>query len=258
MNLLEKLSLNHPESSKSTLRKWIKMGRVTINGKVADHPQTPVEGEAIVALEKKKKLLAYDVEILYQDKDLVVLNKPRGLLTVKAAYEEERTVHGALKQSFSNVYPVHRLDRETSGVMVMALSEEARVGLKKQFHDHSIHREYRAIVIGHLQGSGTWKVPLQEDTNYVVCPHPQGEMAITHYKALKQRGKTTVMQFILETGKKNQIRAHCLHAGFPILGDQKYGKDGRGPLHLHAYFLSFAHPITNAPMKFSTPPPFET
>ncbi|MCP5504532.1 MAG: RluA family pseudouridine synthase [Chlamydiales bacterium] len=256
--LLERLVLEFPDSSKSTLKKWIKAGRIRVDGQKALEPHQEVSEQALIRLMDKQKFLNLDIEVLYEDRDLIVVNKPEGILSVATAFETEETVHGVLKKEFRRVFPVHRLDRETSGVMVMALSDIAREGLKEQFHTHSIHREYRAIVRGKIEGSGTWKCRLLEDANYFVRPHPKGDLAITHYTVLNNRGKTTALQLILETGKKNQIRAQALAAGYPILGDQKYGDTSSGRLHLHAYALDFIHPVTHKKMSFKSPVPFET
>lgn len=256
--LLERLIVEFPDSSKSTIKKWIKGGRIQVDGKKILEPHAFISTEALICLTDKQTFLDLDIEVLYEDRDLIVINKPEGVLSVATAFETKETVHGVLKEKFHSVFPVHRLDRETSGVMVMALTNDAREKLKEQFHTHSIHREYRAIVRGKLEGSGTWKCRLLEDANYFVRPHPKGDLAITHYTVLNNRGKTTALQFILETGKKNQIRAQALAAGYPILGDQKYGDTSSSRLHLHAYALHFIHPTTQKKMSFTSPVPFET
>lgn len=257
MQILERLVLDFPESSRSTLRKWIKGGRILVDGKKIKEAKFSINEGATVTLKEKQKRLGLDIEVLYEDRDIVVVNKPEGVLSVATAFEEQDTVHGVLKREYRRAFPVHRLDRETSGVMVMALNEEAKEGLKKQFHMHTIHRQYIAILRGKLEGSGTWKCLLKEDSNYFVRPHPKGMLAITHYEVLHRRRKTTVVQFTLETGKKNQIRAQALEAGFPILGDQKYGNTPASRLYLHAYHLKFTHPIKGKEMRFEAPPEFE-
>ncbi len=256
--IIERLVLEFPDSSKSTLKKWLKAGRINVNGKKVLEPHIEVEENATITLREKQKFLDLGIEVLYEDRDLIVINKPEGVLSVATVFQSEETAHGVLKKEYRRVFPIHRLDRETSGVMAFALSEKAREGLKVQFHTHSIHREYRAIVRGKVEGSGTWKCRLLEDANYYVRPHPKGDVAVTHYTVLNSRGKTTAIQFILETGKKNQIRAQSLAAGFPILGDQKYGDTSSGRLHLHAYGLDFIHPVTKKKMSFKSPVPFET
>lgn len=257
LTLLERLANQFPESSRSTVRKWLKGGRILVDGvKVKEPHFVPKEG-ATITLREKQKFLELEIEVLYEDPFLVVVNKPEGLLSVATAFETEETVHGVLKKHYPRAFPVHRLDRETSGVMAMALTEEAQKGLKEQFHSHSIERKYQAIVRGQLEGSGTWKCRLLEDHNYYVRPHPKGALAITHYRVINTRGKTTAVEFTLETGKKNQIRSQALHAGYPILGDQKYGDTASGRLHLHASELTFIHPITGKKMAFKTSPSFE-
>lgn len=256
MLLLDRLEKEFPDSSKSTLRKWIKHGRVAVDGAIITLPDQDIEERAKIALNNKPKMLPLGIKILYEDRDLIVLDKPEGVLSVATAFETEATVHGILKKEYRSVFPVHRLDRETSGVIVFALSEKGRESLKKQFRDHSIHREYLAVVLGHLKGRGTWKHTLIEDKSYFVSPHPQGELAITHYQALDLRPKTTLVRFMLETGKKNQIRAQALAEGFPILGDQKYGKSERGRLYLHAHRLEFLHPTTGKLLRFQSEAPF--
>ena len=207
-------------------------------------------------MDEKQKFLDHGIELLYEDRFLVVIGKPEGLLSVATPFEVEETVHGVLKKERRRAFPVHRLDRETSGVMVMALTPEASQELKTQFHAHSIERKYIAVVLGKLEGSGTWKCHLLEDKNYYVRPHPKGALAITHYRSLKVRAQTTVVELTLETGKKNQIRAQALAAGYPIMGDQKYGDHHASRLHLHATTLGFDHPITKKRMTFTLPPPF--
>ncbi|MGE3715412.1 MAG: pseudouridine synthase [Simkaniaceae bacterium] len=250
---MEVLPTVFPDSSKATLKKWLKFGRILVDGKVVSDPRTEIRKEANVALRKKETILDLEIEVLYEDADLIVISKPEGVLSVATVYETEKTAHGVLKKLYPEVYPVHRLDRETSGVMVFALSKAAREGLKGLFFHHNITREYRAIVKGNLRGEGTWKSRLKEDANYFVKPDPNGDLAITHYKALNTKG---YVKFTLETGRKNQIRAQALEAGYPILGDQKYGGSTSTRLFLHAYRLEFVHPLTGRQMAFKARVPF--
>ena len=255
--LIDQLILKFPNSSKSTLKKWIKEGRILINGQKKKKPHLEIDQIDTITLERKPTFLDLSIEVLYQDRHLIVINKPEGVLSVATAFQSQETVHGVLKKSFRHVFPVHRLDRETSGVMVMALAKEAHSRLKMQFQAHSVYREYRAIVRGKMEGTGTWESRLLEDAQYFVRPHPKGELAITHYTVLNHRKKTTAVQFVLETGKKNQIRAQACAKGCPILGDQKYGDTSNQRLHLHAYALDFIHPVTYKKMSFRSPIPFQ-
>ncbi|MEM8727642.1 MAG: RluA family pseudouridine synthase [Chlamydiota bacterium] len=256
--LLERLLLTFPDSSKSTLKKWLKAGRIRVDGARVSEPRLEVDEKASIRLTDKQRFLDLNIEVLYRDRDLIVVDKPEGVLSVATAFETKATVHGVLKKGFRSVFPVHRLDRETSGVMVVALSEIGRQGLKEQFHSHSIHREYRAIVQGKITNSGSWKCRLLEGADYFVYHHPQGKLAVTHYTVLNNRRKTTALRLILETGRKNQIRAQAAAAGYPIVGDRKYGNRSIGRLRLHAYALGFIHPVTHKKMAFKSPVPFET
>lgn len=253
MKLIDALPALFPHSSKATLKKWLKAGRILVDGRLVSAPHAEVLENAQISLRKKQTFIDLGIEILYEDRDLLVLNKPEGVLSVSTAYEKEKTVHGVIKKLYREVFPVHRIDRETSGILVFALSTKAREGLKEQFLHHTIYREYRAIVEGNLAGEGTWKHHLKEDANYFVQSHPKGDHSITHYKVLNKKGYT---QFILETGRKNQIRAQAREAGHPIRGDQKYGGSTSFRLFLHAYRLEFIHPITQKNMKFASPVPF--
>ncbi|NGX51403.1 MAG: Ribosomal large subunit pseudouridine synthase D [Chlamydiae bacterium] len=255
MKMMEQLPTVFPDSSKATLKKWIKHGRILVDGKVVRDLRATLREGAILALKKKKNFLELEIEVLYEDSDLIVLSKPEGVLSVATAYDGVNTVHGVLKNHYREVYPVHRIDRETSGVMVFALSKEGREGLKELFFHHTIFREYRAIIKGQISGEGTWTSRLKEDANYFVKPHPDGDLSITHYKVLNARG---LVKFTLETGRKNQIRAQALEAGFPILGDQKYGGSTNRRLFLHAYRLEFVHPVSGKQMAFKAPIPFAT
>ena len=255
--LIEQLILKFPNTSKSTLKKWMKGGRILVNGQKKTHTDQMVSEIDTITLRKKQTFLDLSIEVLYQDRTLIVINKPEGLLSVATAFQAEETAHAVLKKKFRRVFPVHRLDRETSGVMVFALSKEGREGLKTQFQMHTVYREYHAIVRGKLDGTGTWESHLLEDAQYFVRAHSQGQLAITHYTVLQQRKKTTAVQFVLQTGKKNQIRAQAFEKGYPILGDQKYGDFPNKRLYLHAYALDFTHPITGKKMSFRSPTPFQ-
>jgi 23S rRNA pseudouridine1911/1915/1917 synthase len=261
--LLDALAKMAHGSSKSTLRSWLKLGRVLVDGKVCKIGSSRVMKGQTVAI--KKKVDSSEIQILYSDRHIAVIDKPAGILSVSAPYEKGETAHGYIKRIHKpqKVYPVHRLDRETSGVMVFALTEEAKDDLKKQFEKHAVIRQYYAIVEGHLKETkGTWKSLLSEDKNYKVYSTrspSKGKAAVTHYRVVKTTKKTTHLVLNLETGKKNQIRVHCQDAGHPVVGDKKYGpaKLSAGRLCLHAKNLEFPHPVTGKNMRFESPLPKE-
>lgn len=260
--LLEALKEGFPESSVNTLRSWLTDQRITINQKTVSHAKQMVYPGEIILLGKRKIYMDEGIEILYEDKHVIVLYKPAGILSVATDYNLVQNVHSYLKERLDRrVFPVHRLDREASGVMVFAYSEEAQKALKTQFEEHSILRNYIAVVEGELKPSqGTWQSYLYEDGNYVVrsiSNKEMGEKATTHYKVIQYTKKTTTLLVSLETGRKNQIRVHCSEAGHSILGDKKYKSTVKfeGRIALHAYKLGFEHPILKKPMTFEKAPP---
>lgn len=261
--LLEALAIIFPESSKTSLRSWIKEGRVTVDGKVIKLTAHHVLKDQKVILHPKANLVEGLVPILFEDKHFVAIDKPAGLLSVSTAFEKTETAFSYLKRKYypRQVYVVHRLDQDTSGVMLFALSQEGYTGLKETFQRHDLTRQYVAIVEGRLdKQNGTWESYLVEDRQYVVKSTEdsyKGELAITHYKVEKTSKFYSLLSLTLETGKKNQIRVHCQEAGHSIVGDKKYG--GKGSpikrLCLHAHLLEFNHPVTGKAMRFISPLP---
>lgn len=264
MPLLEAMSLLAPNSSKTSFRSWIKEGRVKIDESVANSPNQTVETGQTVSVGQRRKFIDEEIEILYEDRDLVVINKPIGLLSVASLFEKGETAHAVLKRYYRTpIYVVHRLDQDTSGVMVFARHEKAAEELKKLFETHDIERRYVGIVEGSLDpSSGTWSSYLFEDSFYVVhsTENPEkGRLAITHYNTQGTTEKFSIVLFTLETGRKNQIRVHAQLAGHPIVGDKKYGSrfNFLRRLCLHALVLAFKHPMTHKPLRFETAIPEE-
>lgn len=255
MTVLEALSLLSPGSSKTTMRDWIKEGRVNVDGSQVRLSSAIIHEGQTVSLGGKRKKNS-PIPIVYEDAHFVVVDKPSGWLSVSTNFENEKTVHAYLKKIYKQVFVVHRLDQDTSGIMLFALTEEAFKGLKSLFKSHDIEREYIALVEGKMpMSTGTWRSYLFEDSNYYVhsTQDPlKGELAITHYEVLKPKGRNTLIKLRLETGKKNQIRVHCQDAGHPVVGDKKYGGQGSDRLYLHACHLGFKHPITKKQMSFSS------
>jgi len=258
--LLEVLGELFPDSSKTMLRSWIKAGRIIISTKRICDARFPIATGTPISFDDKVKHARCGIKILYEDQNLIVLQKPVGLLSVSTHFEENETVHAILKErsSSSQVFPVHRLDREASGVMVFAYSPEAKEGLKEQFYSHSIKRQYLALLEGCMEKKkGKWESLLKEDKTYFVASHPDGKRAVTHYEVIDTTKQFTALNVWLETGRKNQIRVHTSEAGYPIVGDHKYGAT-QNPLKrlgLHAYHLSFIHPLTKKKMEFESFPP---
>lgn len=263
--LIDALQGIHPESSKSTLRSLLKDERVLVDGVTCKIANTPLKTGQIVEIVKKNKSLVIEegIEILYQDPYLTVINKPTGLLSVSTDFEKDLTAHKLLKKHFypKKVEVVHRLDKDTSGIMIFALDPKTQTSLKNLFEKHDIDRQYVAIIEGKLaQKEGTWSSYLFEDSNYIVHStdnSKNGTLAITHYKVIGYSKKYTRVNFTLETGKKNQIRVHTSDSGHPVAGDLKYGASSNpaNRLMLHAFRLGFVHPIKRQHMQFTVPPP---
>lgn len=229
-----------------------------VEGRVVRLANHPVQAGESVEIGPKVQFLRGDIRLLYEDADLVVIVKPEGLLSVATDFETH-SAHAILKErKEAIVYPVQRLDRETSGVMVFAYTQRAREGLQEQFQAHSIDRTYSGIVEGILQEKkGSWQSYLIEDPDYFVRSANQGKLSITHYEVIRETRKLSLVRFKLETGRKNQIRVHCSEAGHPLAGDEKYGAKTNPAkrLCLHASRLGFMHPASGKKMQFEIPMP---
>ncbi|MBQ8472787.1 MAG: RNA pseudouridine synthase [Bacilli bacterium] len=200
------------------------------------------------------------LKIIYEDKYLLVVDKPNNLLTVSNEKESENTlfhkVYLYIKRKNKNqkIFIVHRLDYDTSGLVVFAKSEK----VKKQLQDNwdQVIRKYMAIVHGNLETkSGTIKSYLKMTKTQLVYStndSKNGKLAITSYKTILENKKYSLLDIDIKTGRKNQIRVHLNDLGYPILGDKKYSsiKDKAKRMYLHAYYLEFTHPITNNKLKF--------
>ena len=206
------------------------------------------------------------VKIIYEDAFIVVVEKNVGILSM-AANHHAFSVKSVLDEYFRRskqactAHVVHRLDRDTSGLMVYAKDIDTEQILEHNWHDIVYDRRYVAVVSGEVAGDGgtvaNW---LKDNKAYVTYSSPVdngGKYAVTHYHVLARTTDHSLVEFKLETGRKNQIRVHTADMGHPVCGDVKYG-NGDDPLHrlcLHAYMLCFTHPVTGERMEFETPVP---
>jgi 23S rRNA pseudouridine1911/1915/1917 synthase len=256
--LLDILAKLFPASSKRTLKQWLQFKRVLVEGEVVDKPHLQVEeGQTIEVTTKTKKALG--VPLLYKDKWFIAIHKPHGLLSVPAADGEESALH-KLRVHFRQpeIEPAHRIDQETSGVLLFTRTPEAKKRMIPLFAKHEIHREYLAVVEGtSLPEEGTWRLFLKELPSYhvVACREDEGEESITHFKVLKKTKRVTLLRLVLETGKKHQIRVHAKMSGHPIVGDARYGSGKSERMMLHAHSLGFIHPFIGKQMLFYSPLP---
>lgn len=206
------------------------------------------------------------LSIVYEDRWIIVIEKNVGILSMAAAHSAlnvKAVLDDYLQRSHQkcHAHVVHRLDRDTSGLMVYAKDMETEQILERNWHDIVYERRYVAVVSGVVkQDKGTIANWLKDNKAYVTYSSPTdngGKYAVTHYFTLKRSASHSLMEYRLETGRKNQIRVHSADMGHPVCGDVKYG-NGDDPLHrlcLHAYKLYFHHPVTHKPMEFETPIP---
>lgn len=202
--------------------------------------------------------------VLYEDRDVIVVEKPCGLLTIGTDRDKTRTVHTILNdyvrkgdpRSRNRVYIVHRLDRETSGILVLAKSETAKIFLQEHWQETDKH--YFTIVYGELKPkTGTISSYLTENNAFKVYSTPDpalGKLSHTEYAVVKETRGLSLLDIHLLTGRKHQIRVHLSEKGHPVVGDKKYGKgnDSYGTLALHAGSLSFTHPANGKRLTFTT------
>jgi len=206
-------------------------------------------------------------DILFEDRDIIVIDKPAGLLTMATDREKRRTAYALLfdhvqsRKTAWRLFIVHRLDREASGLLVFAKTEEAKHCLQEQFKDHSANRTYVAVTAGRIaKDQYTLTSFLAENSAFRCYSTPdttRGKRAVTHVTVLRRSAQRTLVELRLETGRKHQIRVHLAEQGHPIIGDPVYGQD-KSPIRrmaLHATQLRFRHPHTHEPMTFDSPMP---
>ena len=261
-----------PETKRKQVRDWLKFGCVTVNGRVVrqfDHALKPgdkigIASRGVAAPETK---LAGGIRIRHEDADLLVIEKPAGLLSIASASETDRTAYAMLtdhvrrgdKRGRERVWIVHRLDRETSGLMVFAKMEAAKTALQQSWE--SAEKKYFAVVEGAPpRDSGTLESWLDESNPlkvYVTDEKPGARRAITHYRVTKKSAARALVELTLGTGRRHQIRVQLAEAGCPIVGDKKYGaeSDPLKRIALHAMSLRFAHPSGGRGMRFESPLP---
>lgn len=267
-----------PDLTRSHIKLLIENGDATLNGKIVKAGEKLRIGDEISVVipeVKKVETVAEDIEldIVYQDDDLAVINKPQGMVVHPACGNYEHTLVNALlfrldKLSGINgeIRPgiVHRLDKNTSGLLVVAKNDKAHNNLAKQIAEKTCSRVYRALLSGVLKTEeGVIETHIarskENRKKMAVCPDTEGKYAKTHYKVIKLYRGYSYVEFSLATGRTHQIRVHSKHIGFPVVGDDVYGrKDKRFNLNgqlLHAYQLSFNHPTTNERMTFTAPLP---
>ncbi len=264
------------ELSRTQAQKLIRDGAITLNGEPAKPNTATAPGDAIdicypepVAIDVQPEDIPLDV--LYEDRDLLVVDKPQGMVVHPAPGHPNGTLVNALLYRIGDLSGiggelrpgiVHRIDRMTSGLLVVAKNDAAHRRLSEQFRDHTAHRSYVALVDGNLkEDEGTIDAPIARHPadRKKMAIVPGGREAVTHWQAVERYGQYTLLRLELETGRTHQIRVHMASVQHPVTGDDVYGRSkrpfGLKGQALHGYRLTFQHPQSGEAMRFYAPPP---
>ena len=273
------LAQQMPDQSRSFLQKLIREEQITVNGRpVKANYRLQPEDQVLVIVPDPQlpDILPENIplDILYEDSDVLVINKPKGMVVHPAAGHYTNTVVNAVmyhcQGNLSGINGVmrpgivHRIDRDTTGAIVICKNDQAHQSLSQQLKEHSITRSYRAIVWNNLkEDEGTVDRPIGRhpvDRKKMAVNEKNGKPAVTHYRVLERFGRFTYIECRLETGRTHQIRVHMASIGHPLLGDEVYGPSGKQPFRLqgqclHAMTLGFLHPSTGEYVEFEAPLP---
>ena len=272
--LLTFLFARRPEVKRTTVRQWLKHGAVQVNGRSVTRTNHALQVGDVVSIRGKGEVhgggpLLPGMEVLFEDVSLLVIEKPANLLSMASATERDKTAYAVLtdyvrrgnRQGSERVWIVHRLDRETSGVMVFAKTEVAKCTL--QGHWNKTEKRYLAVVEGHPPADqGVLQSHLDERGPFRVYSAAASERtrhAVTPYRVVKHNATRALLELTPTTGRRNQLRVHLADVGCPIVGDRKYEArtDPAGRLGLHAEALQFTHPDSEALVRFRSPLPHE-
>lgn len=261
--------LSHAKESRNKIKATLQGRGIKVNGKVVTQFDAPLRKGDRIQVARHKNNSAFKsryVKIVYEDRWIVVVEKNIGILSMAAGHSS-LNVKSVLDDYFQKTrqrcraHVVHRLDRDTSGLMIYAKDIDTEQILEHDWHGTVYDRRYVAVVSGEMEDdNGTVRNWLKDNKAYVTYSSPTdngGKLAVTHFHVLARTTEHSLVEYKLETGRKNQIRVHSADMGHPVCGDTKYG-NGDDPLHrlcLHAYVLCFVHPITKERMEFSTPIP---
>lgn len=263
--LLEFLGHRLQSWARSTLKQRLQSGCISVNGFTVtqfNHPLNVGDIVEVSASAKPANAAPSQLDILYADRDLIAINKPAGLLSVGTEKETQMHALATLRKQLSRrtqaikLWPVHRIDRDTSGVLLFATSHEIREAVMARWD--SCEKTYQAIVTGiPSPAQGTINQPLRLDEvayHVHVGAHPNAKPAVTHFDTERVVGTRTLLNVQLETGRQHQIRAHLAWLGYPVVGDPRYGTAG-GRMGLHALRLKIIKPGSSTVLVFETPAP---
>lgn len=256
---------NNVEMSHKKIKSLLKYQNILVNNKVITKYNYLLNINDMVEIKEYKiKKHSKELDIIYEDKNIIVVNKKAGLLTIANAKEKEKTLYHMVREYIkstnknNNIFIIHRLDRETSGIVMFAKSEKIKNLYQNKWNDLVISRKYAAIVEGILeQKSGTIRSYLEENEKGFVYSSNKGKLAITDYIVKCENNNHSLLDINIKTGRKNQIRVQLKDIGHPLVGDKKYGNGGK-EMYLCAYELKITNPLTkkiddykiNIPSKF--------
>ncbi|BHH82529.1 RluA family pseudouridine synthase [Desulforhopalus sp. 52FAK] len=265
--LLVSLIDNFPKKTRKLLKAVLRDKQVSVEGKtVTQFDYVLIPGQDVVVSWEKKKTRSHprELNILHMDEDIIVINKPAGLLTVATDKEKRRTAYSMLstyvkqENPDNKIFVVHRLDRETSGLLMFARSETVKHQIQETWTDTISQRTYVGVVEGQVDPpEGTVTSWLTESSAFIVyssTTDKTGKNAVTHYKKIDGTKDLSLLEIHLETGRKHQIRVHMQDIGHSIVGDKKYGAGANfmGRMALHAKVLTFTHPTSGEECHFDT------
>jgi 23S rRNA pseudouridine1911/1915/1917 synthase len=273
-----------PAYSRTRLQQWVKQGQIRVNDAPARPRDTVLGGERVILFAETEAEVIWQaqplpLDIIYEDKAVIVVNKPAGLVVHPAVGNRDGTLVNALLNHAPELEKVpragivHRLDKDTTGLLVVARTLPAHYALVKQLQAHQISREYRAITVGTMTGGGTVNAPIARHpiNRKRMAVAPLGKPAVTHYRVLTRFRAHTYTACFLETGRTHQIRVHLAHINYPLLGDPTYGKRLHIPMKsgeeiiaalrsfrrqaLHATRLTLTHPLSGRKISWEAPLP---
>lgn len=268
INLLDSIFEFKKDLSKKSIKSYIKNKMVRVNNKVITNSSYLLNnGDEVEICYEKRVIPKYDLDILYEDDYLIAINKPCGLLSISNDKEKEITAYRMVsdyvksnnKKNF--IFVVHRLDQDTSGVLIFSKNEKIRDKMQDNWNNIVKKRGYIALVDGKMSGNGTIHTFLAEDKRQFVYSSKNGvgKEAITHYDVIKNNKNYSMVQVFIDTGRRNQIRVHLSERGFPIVGDKKY-RCKTNPIKrlcLHANMLEFIHPVSKKMVSIKCEAPNE-
>ena len=267
---MEFLATKMPQASRTKLKTLLTKQVVLVDNVITSQYNFPLKPGMKVQISREKGKKEFHnrlLKIVYEDAYLIVVEKMPGLLSVNTERQKERTAYTILNEYVRRngrqrqVYIVHRLDRDTSGLMMFAKDEKTQHTLRDNWHDIVYDRRYVAVVAGEMEkDAGTVSSWLTDHKLYVSSSPVDngGKPSVTHYQTIKRANGYSLIELRLDTGRKNQIRVHMQDLGHPVVGDGRYGLEDVNPLNrlaLHAFKLCFSHPITGEQMEFETPYP---